>query len=393
VIARLARVVLVKELTDGLRDRRSISMALLFPLLGPLVLAGSLALLGKDLQAAAEGPLQLPVAGREHAPALVAFLAEGGLEPADAPAEPERAVRAGQADFVLVLGPDFGARLREGRPAPVRLIVDASRRAAKVGADRVRGRLEQWRRLTATQRLILRGVHPGVIEPLAVEEVDVSTAESRGALLFSVLPYFLVLAVFMGGMAVAIDATAGERERQSLEPLLANPVPHASLVLGKLGAASTFALLALTETLLGFSILPRLDAIQALGLPIRLDPGVLLRLFLLSLPLLLAANAFVVLVAARARTFRAAQSTMSLFVLVPAVPGMILAMTPLQERLWMKLVPALAEQLLMMRLLRGEVVPAADWAMASGASLVLAAVLAALAARFVGGGRMLFDEA
>jgi len=393
MITRLARIVLVKELRDGLRDRRSLSMALLFPLLGPLVLAGSFSLVSKDVRSAVEDAVKLPVLGAERAPELVAFLREGGLDVVAPPAEPEKAVRQGDVDVVLVVPEGFGAHLREGKPAPVRLVLDESRRAAKVTADRLRERLEAWSRVTAAQRLVMRGVHPAVIEPLAIEEVDVSTAESRAALLFSVMPYFLVLAIFIGGMSVAIDTTAGERERLSLEPLLANPVPRAALVLGKIGASSFFSLMALAETSIGFAFLPALIPVESLGLSLKLDPLVVARLFVLSLPLLLAANSLMVVVAARARSFRAAQSTMSFLMLVPAIPGFILAMTPVKEQLWMKLTPALAEQLIMVRLLRGEQVAFNDALLAMAASLVLALVLIRVAAGLFESGRLLFDKA
>jgi sodium transport system permease protein len=389
----LARTVLVKELRDGLRDRRSLSMALLFPLLGPLVLAGSFSLVSKDVRSAVEEAVKLPVVGAENAPELVAYLREGGLDAVSPPAQPEKAVRKGDVDVVLVVPEEFGARLREGKPAPVRLVLDESRRAAKVSADRLRDRLREWSRLHAAQRLVIRGIHPAVIEPLAVEEVDVSTAESRAALLFSVMPYFLVLAIFIGGMSVAIDTTAGERERLSLEPLLANPVPRAALVLGKIGASSFFSLMALAETSIGFAFLPAIIPVESLGLSLKLDPAVVGKLFVLSLPLLLAANALMVVVAARARSFRAAQSTMSFLMLVPAIPGFILAMTPVKEQLWMKLTPALGEQLVMVRLLRGEEVALGDALMAMAASLVLALVLMRVAARLFESGKLLFDRA
>jgi len=393
MIARLARTVFWKELKDGLRDRRSLSMALLFPLMGPLVLAGSFSLVTKDVKSAVEDAVKVPVVGAERAPQLVAFLRESGIDPVPPPAEPEKAVRAGDVDVVLAIPEEFATNLREGKPAPLRIVVDESRRAAKVTADRLEERLENWSRLTGAQRLVVRGVHPAVVQPLAIEKVDVSTAESRAALLFSVMPYFLVQAIFIGGMSVAIDTTAGERERLSLEPLLANPVPRLSLVLGKIAASSTFSLMALAETSIGFAMLPAIMPTEALGLSLKLEPLVVAKLFLLCVPLLLAANALMVVVAARARSFRAAQSTMSFLMLVPAIPGFILAMTPVKEKLWMKLTPALGEQLVMVRMLRGEQVNFQDAALAMTASLVLAIVLVRVAAQLFEGGKLLFDKA
>jgi len=171
---RPARVVLRKELTDGFRDRRTLLMALFFPLLGPLTLAGALHFASQTMQKVAREGITLPVAGREHAPNLVAFLgAEARIVPA--PADPEAAVRAGVYDAILVIPPEFGARLREGKPAPVRLVVDESRQQSLSVVQAVRGLLAAWGHQTAAQRLVARGLHPAVVEPLAVETIDLAT--------------------------------------------------------------------------------------------------------------------------------------------------------------------------------------------------------------------------
>lgn len=388
---RPARTVWRKELTDGLRDRRTLIMALLFPLLGPLTLAGALQLASQTLQKAAREGITLPVAGREHAPNLVAFLG-GEARIVAAPADPEAAVRSGEYDAILVIPPEFGAKLRDGTPAPVRLVVDESRQQSLSVVAGVRALLAAWGKQTATQRLVARGLHPAVVEPLAVETVDLATPESRAALFLSILPYFVVMAIFMGGMAVAIDTTAGERERQSLEPLLVNPVPRAAFVLGKAAAAAAFSALALVETLVGFAFLPLLLPPERLGFAIRLDPGVLLRVLGLALPLLLLANALMALVAVRARSFRQAQTTISLLMLLPAIPGVLLALSPVKGQLWMHLTPVLAEQIVISRLIRGEPVELAAYAGAMAASLLCAALVLALTVRRFASGRVLFDH-
>lgn len=393
-VLALVRAVLGKELVDGLRDRRTVLMALAFPLLGPVVLTAALSLASREARSTEEDGVTLPVAGREHAPALVAFLGEGAITVVAAPADPEAAVRAGHADAVLVISPEFEARLRAGEPAPLRLVVDESRRATSPAghtpADRVLARLEGWARQTAAQRLLLRGIHPAVISPLAVERTDVSTATSRAAVLFSVMPYFLVMAIFIGGMAVAIDTTAGERERQSLEPLLANPVPRSALVLGKAAASSFFSLLALTETAIGFAVVPLLLPAERMAFSFKLEPQIVAAIYVMCLPLLLAANALMILVAARARSFKAAQTTLSFLMMVPAAPGFVLAMSAVKPQPWMKAVPSLAEQLVMMQLLRGEPVGLGDAALAMTASLVLALVLVTVAIAQLERGRPLF---
>jgi sodium transport system permease protein len=386
------RAVLGKELRDGLRDRRTLAMALFFPVLGPVVLGFALSTVAGEARQVDEQGVRLPVVGREHAPHLVEALEDAGIVAGAGPADPDEAVRSGDAEVVLVIPPEFGERLRAGEPAPVRLVVDESQAHARAAVDRVRGALDAWARRTAAQRLVARGIHPAVVAPLAIETVDVSTPQARTAILLSIMPYFLVLAIFVGGMSVAIDATAGERERHSLEPLLVNPVPRLALVLGKIGASAFFGAIALSETAVAFALLPVLFPVERLGFVLRLDPGVMVPVAVLLLPLVLAASSLMVLVAARARSFKAAQTMLSFLMMVPAVPGILLALSPMRPAPWMRVVPALAEQLVVQRLIRGEPVAPAHVALAMGASLAAAALFATAAARLFERGTPLFDR-
>jgi len=388
----LLGAILRKEVVDNLRDRRAVTMALFFPLLGPLTMAGSFLLVSRQARTAEEKPLELPVAGRENAPHLVEWLLASGAEVVDAPADAEAAVRSGDAEVVLVIPAEFGERLREGRPAPVRLVLDESRQSSRAAIERARRLLAGWSHRTGALRLMARGVHPATAEALAVETADLSTPESRAGFLFLMLPYFLVMTVFLGGMYVAIDTTAGERERMSLEPLLLNPVPRASVALAKVAATSLFSAGALAETAVGFGLLPLAMPVERLGFSIRLGPEVLLRITLLLLPLVLVVSALMVLVSARARGFKAAQTSLSFLMLVPMLPGVFLALVPVKLQRWMMLVPSLGEQLLVGRMVRGEPLPASLFLLSAGASLCWAALLAALAASMFRSEKLMFGR-
>jgi len=389
----LLGVVFRKEVIDSLRDRRTLAMVLFFPVFGPIVLASTLSLVSRQARDVDEKPLVLPVVAPERAPNLMAFLAERDVEVKLAPADPAGAVRSGEADVVLEVPPDHAKSLREARPAPLILYVDQSRQSARPATQRVRSLLEAYSHRIGVQRLVLRGVHPAATSALAIEEVDQATPQSRAALLLSTLPYFLVVALFIGGMSVAIDATAGERERQSLESLLLHPVPRSAVVLGKLAAAATFSAAALVETTIGFALVPHLVPMEQLGFSIRLDPAVLARIVALMTPLLLLVCAFILLVASRARTFRAAQSSVSFMMLVPATPGIVLALVPIRLKLWMLAVPAFGEQLLVNRMLRGEPVEATQLALCMASTLLWAAAVAALSVRAFKDEKFLFGKA
>lgn len=388
---RSFRVVLVKEIGEGFRDRRALVTALFFPVLGPALLVVMLLLVSQSSRQAEERGVEIAVAGRENAPHLVSFL-EQTARIVDAPADVEAAVRRGDVAVAVIIPAGFGDRMRAGRPAPVRLVVDESRQSARPAMLTAERLLESWSRMTGAQRLMVRGIHPAVIEPLAIEHVDVSTASSRAAMLLATVPFFLVMAVFTGGMAVAIDVTAGERERHSLEPLFAAPVPRSALVLGKVGATALFSSLALAETLLGFGLVPVAVPAHRLGFSVHLDPWMLFDTFVLSVPMLVLAASLLVVVAARARTFRAAQTSLSLLMLLPSLPGMALGIVSVHVPAWARAVPFFAQQELITRMLRGEPAPVGWSLLASASTLVVAGLVLAHAIRVFERGQPLFDE-
>ena len=146
--------------------------------------------------------------------------------------------------LALRITDSFSDDWNAGRTAQVDIIYDSSHRDGGTQVSRLRGMLLYYSRRTSAMRLVVRGLAPDVGTPLIIGDRDQATPQARGALLFAMLPYFLILTSFLGGMWLAIDATAGERERQSLEPLLANPVSRRasrSWVLGKLCAAAAFS--------------------------------------------------------------------------------------------------------------------------------------------------------
>ena len=383
-------VVLSKELHEGIRDRKALLTALFFPALGPLLVVVMLFLVSDSSRQADEKGVEIPVAGRENAPNLVALL-EQGARVVDAPADPVEAVRRGDVPVVVVIPPDFGEKLRAGQPAPVRIILDESRHQSKPATATAERLLEAWSKQIAAQRLVVRGIHPAVIEPLALEREDVSTAASRAAMLLATIPFFLVMAMFTGGMPIAIDVTAGERERQSLEPLFAAPVPRSALVLAKIGAAAAFGTATLAETLIGFGLVPLAVPATRIGFSVQLDPGMLLTTFLLCLPIVLVAAALMVVFAARARTFRAAQTSLSLLMLVPSLPGIALTFQAARPPPSVYAVPFLGQQMIVNELVRGTPIVPSQALIATGASLIAALVVCAFAVRTFERGQPLFD--
>ena len=373
-------VVFRKEVLENSRERRALSMALLLgPLIGPVMFAIMLGFtIAKQLHDS-EATLRLPVAGAERAPNLVLFLKQQGVEILPAPADPEQAIRDQVFPVILRIPVDFGEQWRSGEPAVVELLSDQSRENTRTPYERTRALIQGYISQTGALRLLARGVAPVVAAPAAIAERDLSTPQSRAGILLAVLPYFLVLAVFVGGMYLAIDVTAGERERQSLESLLLNPVSRDQIVVGKLLAISVYAMLSAAISITAFSLCLRFVPTADLGFVLRLPLRAALLIWLIIVPLAPLSAALQTLTAARAKTFREAQSYLQFMMLVPLVPSLMQMINPGKPAAWMYQVPLFNQSVLIGELSRGESVAMAQLALCWGSTLA-AALLLSLAA-------------
>ncbi len=375
-------VVARKEIFESLRDRRTLLSALvLAPLLGPLMFSATMQAVLKKNAAKDELKVEAAVIGADQAPNLLRWLQNQGLQAVPGPTQeaavPE-AVRDGKPRLVLVIPDTYGESFRAARPTGVKLYVDTSDQEARRDQDRLERLLQGYAGQTTALRLAARGMDPSITQAVVVDEIDVSTPASRAQSLLAVLSYFLLFSTLIGGMYLAIDATAGERERGSLEPLLTLPVTRDALVIGKLAATMVFSALSLLLTLGAFTLSLQLVPLQSIGMNANLGPAVMLQVYLAVLPFVPLAAALLTLVASFARSFREAQSWMTGVLLVPTLPIMLAAMSGLKPSLQLMAVPSLSQHFLIARLLRDEPIPFQEWLLSAGGSLLLAAVLLAV---------------
>jgi sodium transport system permease protein len=373
--SRAFLTVFLKEVTENLRDRRTLMSAFLTgPLLGPLLFVMLINVaLNRELDKA-EKPLPVPVIGAEYAPNLVDALKAGGVVPGAAVADAAQAVRKQDADVVLRIAPGYGKAWRQGEPVQVELFYDSSRRDANTSVERVSKLVEGYARQQGAMRLVARGLSPGTAWPLQVARRDQATPQSRAVLMFAMLPYFFVITIFMGGMYLAIDLTAGERERQSLEPLFANPVPRWKILCGKLAAICTFSTASLLITLLAFAVVGQFIPAEKLGMELDLGLHFAAYVLLLMLPLVLLLSALQSMVAAFAKSYREAQTYISLLMLVPLIPSALLSFLPIKAQAWMYAVPLLGQNLGIMQLLRGDGVTGEQLGLCLAGSLAAALI-------------------
>ncbi len=396
LMASLSRIttVFIKEFVDNLRDRRSLVSSMISTLIGPVLLVLMIVIIGrsffKDNQ---DEALELPVIGSEYAPTLIQFLEQHGVTVKPAPSDAETAVRNGDVEVVLELTPEFGEDFKNGQSATVRLIIDSSRQSSLAKIERLRNMLEGYNSMIGALRLTARGMDTAIINPLSIEQVDMATPETQVLIFLNMMPYFVIMVIFVGGMHVVIDATAGEKERGSLEPLLINPVNRSEFVLGKLLASLPYAMLAVFVNLLAFALAFNLVPLEEfIGFQLTINVLSLVKIFLLSLPMILLAGALQMIIATFTRSFKEAQSYVGFLPLIPALPGIGLAFLPVKPDLWTMLIPTFGQQILINQFMRSEPVSMADVFISSAVTLLLALILIWLAIRLFMQERIIFGS-
>ncbi|MGE5625515.1 MAG: ABC transporter permease [Bacillota bacterium] len=372
--------IFVKESVDNLRDRRTLFTVLVFgPLFGPLFYTMMMNTLVNREVADLYQPLKLAVAGAERAPGLMEFYRQHNTEIEKAPADPRQAVKDGRQDVVLVIPADYADAFREGKPAPVQLVVDQSRDTARKNVKRAREILDEYSRGIASLRLVARGMDPRAVEPLAIEEADVSTPQSRAAMVLAMMPYFFLFAAILGAFYLAIDTTAGERERGSLEPLLTTAVPRAVLVGGKLAAVTLFSAVSLGLDVAALEWCQGLIPAAKLDISIDFTPGTALVTFLTCVPFCLFIGALLSVVASFTKSYKEAQTWLSFIMLLPLIPVLGMVLFPTLPQWWMMLLPSLSQDVLVTALIKGEPLKPLYVALSVGSTLAFGALLTALA--------------
>jgi sodium transport system permease protein len=374
-----------KEFLENLRDRRTLFSALLFgPLFGPILFGAMVSRMLNQSVLESDEPLRVTVSGSEHAPNLMRFLTSQGVQLAFTPwseADARGAVKRGAAAVVLIVPGDFATRFTAALPAPVFVVADSSDSQTRKSADRLRALIGAYGSGIAQLRSQIRGVSPLLAIPIAVNDIDVTTPTGRAVVVLGFMTYFVLFSVLMGGLYLAIDSTAGERERGSLEALLSLPVARTALVGGKLLATCTYMCLSLAINLAAFVVVFQFVPLERLGMSANVGALTAVEFFFICLPFVPLGAALMMLVASFTRSYREAQTYLTSVLLVPTLPIAFASIYSLKTHRALMLVPSLSQHLLMTSVLKDEPIAPLDLAVSAASALGLAALALAATAR------------
>ncbi|WUR14160.1 ABC transporter permease [[Empedobacter] haloabium] len=368
-------VVLLKELRETVRDRRAMGLVLLFVLMYPMLVAGVLQQqISRATKPEKEG-IELTVIGAARAPTLMTQLKQKNvtIHAVDAMTQEQIAalLRSQKTAAVLRLSESYGDDYRNMRPARVELWYDsASANGRKVGD--IEHVVRSYGNTIAGARLLAHGVSPATLYPVQLQKYDTGTSASRSASVIGTMLGMFFIPAFFFCLSTAVDSTAGERERRSLEVLLAQPARPLDLVLGKWLAAALLSIVGLTlELAIAHGVLKWLP-LEEIGMSWRLSWLDLATVCVTALSLPLFAAALEIALAINAKTFKEAQTTASFAIMIPMVPVIVVPMMNLTTATWMYLVPVLSHQTLLRELAKGQSVGVLPFALTFGASLLLA---------------------
>ncbi|MFS1436856.1 ABC transporter permease [Shewanella sp. 10N.286.48.A6] len=352
-----------KELIDAMRDKRSVMAGLYYAIGTPLLMCGMfMVLIG---QVTSPEDLNIKISNADNAPDLVRYLNNQGITHSD---------DNDTKDIELIISADYAAQMAAAKPAEVTLIADNSNEKLQKSIRRVELQLQAYSSEMGSLRLIARGINPAVVQPIKVIVEDRATPDSKGGFILGIAIFTMIYSVFISGMNLAIDTSAGERERNSLALLLSHPISTRQLVLGKIIAVTCFALLGLILILIVSKFAYTFVPWQQLGFSVTISPDFMALMLLIGIPLAIMAATLQLFVSFMAKSFKEAQSYLTMVLFVPLALSMAASYNIAPDVLeWL---PVSGQQQALMAFIKGREVPMLQLLVSSAATIVISIALA-----------------
>lgn len=346
---------LKKEILDSVRDKRSVTAALLGAMIGPFIMVAMFSF--SIEQSRSQDTLYVDIENAELAPQIVELFDREDIKHFDMPEEGDKIEVDGESEthsgIVIRFDESFAENLAKAKPAEVVITTDHSEKDARSKVSRVKKVLNQYQGAVVQMRLIARGISPNVANAIKVTDRDTSTPESKSGMLLGMMAVFILMSVFISSTNVAIDSSAGERERNSLELLLMQPVSTFDVVAAKTINTALFGMAGATLTLVLTAVLFPFVPLHKIGMAFNFDAVLALKIWLILLPLTLFAASFQLASAFHAKSFKEAQSYIQYSLAIPTVIPMMIEMMEYKHEL-LQWIPVITQQQAISQLVRGE---------------------------------------
>ncbi|WP_246047158.1 ABC transporter permease [Colwellia ponticola] len=343
------KALVLKEYREAFRDKRALMVALMMAILAPIgIMMISKIMIEKLVD---EPPVYVKFSGAEYAPQLIKHFADNNLLAfVDVPADEKSTWQ--QRSITLNIPANYAADMAAGKPIQLHLQADFTDKAVQPPVRRINNALRAFSLSIGYKRLLLRGVDIRLLNPLELVEQDTAKPDATFMLISMMLGLYLMLAAFMSGLSVAIDSSAGERERNVLEMLLCQPVSTLKIVLAKLISASTISVIGVLLILLLTSVSVGFVDLTKIGATFSLDLSTAAILLLLLLPICFFASACQLFVAFQTKSFKEAQSTVGMLIGIPAFIPFVISMMDDRPQ-WLNWLPIAGQSMIIEKIFKG----------------------------------------
>jgi len=346
------KALLSKEYKEAFRDKRALMGAMMMAVMAPIMIFALSKTMIKEM--VATPPIYVQVIGAEYAPKLIkAFEKENILLFSAVPEDDKRIWQ--ERNIELKIPESFAKDMIEGKTIDVTLSTDYSEKAIKAPIRRIKEAINTYARVIGYKRIIVRGIDVRLLKPINIVEQDTAEPSSNAMFITMILGLYLLMTAFMSGLSVAIDSSAGERERNVLEMLLCQPVSTLKIVIAKLCCASTISVIGVVLTLLLTSFSVSFVDLSKIGATFSLAAYQVLVILILLIPISFFASALQLFVSFGAKSFKEAQSTVTMIIMLPAMVPVALMFIDDKPK-WLDWLPVSGQSLLMEDLFKGSAI-------------------------------------
>lgn len=358
---RHALIIWQKEILDAVRDRRSLIIAIIVPLLVmPIFTLGPSYLRRMQVEETKQSAQEIVIQNADQAPALVTALkASNSLKPIEPKSNDEAALQAGKLALIVIVPQGFEEKLSKEEHASLEIRFNPTKSVSQTARDKFDAVLRAYQKQIVAKRLEVRKIPVEVFEPFSMDYQNVASKEQIGGFVLSFfLPLFLIMWAAIGGSQAAIDTTAGEKDRKTLEMLLVTPAGRSSIVLGKVLAVFTVTMVATLMIMIGFALSFTYGA-QVFGdageqLKFSLQPMVGLLMFLVAASVAAMMSAWTFALFSWARSLREAQSYTTWISFGSIMPSMAAQFRDFTPSLGLAVIPFLNATIAFKDLLLGQ---------------------------------------
>ena len=365
------KALLLKELREAFRDKRALMVALSMGLLAPVMIM----VISKVMITESVGnpPIYVQFTGAEYAPKLIEIFEENNiLQFANVPEDDKYAWE--ERSIEVDIPKDFAEKMSEGKAIDVVLRADYGKKSSSAPIRRVRETVRSYSQSIGYKRLLVRGVDINLLQPIILQEQDTALPTSNAVMVSMFLGMYLLMGAFVSGLSIAIDSSAGERERNVLEMLLCQPVSTLKIVLAKMTCASSISVLSIVIMLALTTISVGFIDLSKIGATFSLNAFSIAALLILLVPLCFFATALQLFFSFQAKSFKEAQSTVSMLIMLPAMVPMAIMMID-DKPAWVNWLPISGQSMLMEDVFKGLPV---DWAVLASTTAITIAMTVAL---------------